>query len=61
MVELAIKSESYRRTSSSKYRAGIRKRLRGQGIDSKESVPPSFVVGRAGTTNRVVVLARHAT
>ncbi len=30
------------------------------GIDSEESISPAYVAWRAGTTNRVVVLARQA-
>ncbi len=29
-------------------------------IDFEESIPPAYVARRAGTTNRVVVPARHA-
>jgi hypothetical protein len=38
----------------------IYKRLRSPGIDFKESIPPAYVAWRAGTTNRVIVLARQA-
>ncbi len=41
-------------------RARICKRIRSTGIDSKESIPPTYVAWRAGTSNRVVVLARQA-
>ncbi len=41
------------------YRARICKRLRSPGINFQESIPPAFVSWRSGTTNRVVVLARH--
>jgi hypothetical protein len=34
-------------------------RLRSPGIDSKESIPPAYVVWRTGTTNRVVVPTRQ--
>ncbi len=37
-------------------RARICKRLRGPGIDSKESIPPAYVARQAGTTNRVIIL-----
>jgi hypothetical protein len=30
------------------------------GIDSEESIPPFYLAWRAGTTNRVIVLARQA-
>ncbi len=43
-----------------KNRARICKRLRGPGIDSKESIPPAYVARRADTSNRVVVPARQA-
>jgi hypothetical protein len=36
------------------------KLLRTPGIDSKESISPANVTWRAGTSNRVVVLARQA-
>ncbi len=41
-------------------RAHICKRFRRPGIDSEDSIPPAYVVWRAGTTNRVVVSARQA-
>jgi hypothetical protein len=41
-------------------RAGICKRLRSPGIDSKESIPPAYVAWRAGTSNEVVVPALQA-
>jgi hypothetical protein len=41
-------------------RARICKRLRRPGIDSEDSIPPTFVAWQAGTTNRVVVPARQA-
>jgi hypothetical protein len=41
-------------------RARICKRLRRPGIDSEDSIPPAYEAWRAGTTNRVVVPARHA-
>jgi hypothetical protein len=41
-------------------RARICKSLRRPGIDSEDSIPPAYVALRAGTTNRVVVPARHA-
>ncbi len=41
-------------------RARICKRLRRPGIDSENSIPLAYVAWRAGTTNRVVVLARLA-
>jgi hypothetical protein len=41
-------------------RAPICKRLRSPGIDSKESITPAYVAWRAGTSNRVVIPARHA-
>ncbi len=31
-----------------------------RGIDSKVSIPPAYVALRAGTSNRVVLPARHA-
>jgi len=40
-------------------RARICKPLRRPGIDSEDSIPPAYVGWRAGTTNRVVVLARR--
>jgi hypothetical protein len=40
--------------------ARIYKRLRSPGIDSKASIPPDFVAGGAGTSNRVFVPARQA-
>jgi hypothetical protein len=42
-------------------RPRICKRLRSPGIDSEESIPPSYVAWRAGTTNRVIVPGRQAT
>ncbi len=41
-------------------RARICKRLWSPGVDSEGSILPAHVAWRAGTTNRVVVLARHA-
>jgi hypothetical protein len=41
-------------------RARICKRFRSIGIDSKETILPAHVAWRAGTTNRVVVMARQA-
>ncbi len=41
-------------------RARIYKRLWSPGIDSKASIPPTYVVWRAGTNNRVVVQALQA-
>ncbi len=41
------------------YRARICTRLRSPGIDSKESIPPAYLAGRAGTSYRVVVPARQ--
>jgi hypothetical protein len=41
-------------------RAQICERLRGPGIDSKESIPPAYVAWRVSTINRVVVPARQA-
>jgi hypothetical protein len=38
----------------------IYKRLRSPGIDSKEPIPPAYVVWRAGASDRVVVPARKA-
>ncbi len=40
--------------------ARICKRLRRPGIDSEDSIPPAYVVWRAGTTNSVIVPARQA-
>jgi hypothetical protein len=40
--------------------ARICKSLRSPGINSKESVPPAYVAWWAGTSNRVLVLARQA-
>jgi hypothetical protein len=40
--------------------ARVCKRLKSQGIDSEESIPPACVAWRAGTTNRVVEPARLA-
>jgi hypothetical protein len=40
--------------------ARICKRLRSPGIDSEESIPPTYVTWRAGTKSRVVVPARQA-
>ncbi len=37
--------------------AGIFKLLRSPGIDSKESIPPAYVVWQAGTSNRVGIQA----
>jgi hypothetical protein len=42
------------------YRARICNRLWSPGIDSEKSIPPVYVARRAGTKNRVVVLARQA-
>ncbi len=42
------------------HRVRIFKRLRSQGIDAKELIPPAYVACRAGTSNRVVVPARQA-
>jgi hypothetical protein len=39
----------------------ICKRLWSPGIDSKVSIPPTYVAWRAGTTNRVIVPALQAT
>jgi hypothetical protein len=36
------------------------KRLRSPGIDSEESISPAYLSWRAGTTNGVVLLSRHA-
>ncbi len=41
-------------------RARICKRFRSPGIDSVESILPAYVAWRAGTSNRVVALARRA-
>jgi hypothetical protein len=41
-------------------RARICKCLWSPGINSEESISPAYVAWRAGTTNRVVVLARRA-
>jgi hypothetical protein len=41
-------------------RARICKRSWSPGINSDGPVPPAYVAWRAGTTNRVVVQARHA-
>ncbi len=41
-------------------RARICNRLWSPGIDSEKSIPPAYVARRAGTKNRVVVLARQA-
>jgi hypothetical protein len=41
-------------------RARIFERLRSQEIDSEESIPPTYVAWRAGTTNRIGVPARQA-
>ncbi len=38
----------------------ICKRLMRPGIDSEDSIPPAYVVWRAGTTNRVIVPTRQA-
>jgi hypothetical protein len=43
-----------------KARVRICKRLWSPGIDSEKSILPSCVAWRAGTTNRVVLLARQA-
>jgi hypothetical protein len=42
------------------YRARICNCLWSPGIDSEKSIPPVYVARRAGTKNRVVVLARQA-
>jgi hypothetical protein len=41
-------------------RARICKRFWSPGIDSDGPIPPAYVAWRAGTTNSVVVQARHA-
>ncbi len=41
-------------------RARICKRLRSPGIDSEESIPPTYVTWRAGATNRVCAPVRQA-
>ncbi len=41
-------------------RARIYKQLRSPGIDYKESIPPTHIAWRAGTSNRFVVPARQA-
>jgi hypothetical protein len=41
-------------------RTRSRKRFRSPGIDSKESIPPTYVAWRAGTSKRVVAPARRA-
>ncbi len=41
-------------------RARICKRLWSPGIDSDGPIPPAYVAWRVGTTNRIVVQARHA-
>jgi hypothetical protein len=41
-------------------RARICERLWSPGIDSEETNPSAYVAWQAGTTNRVVVPARHA-
>ncbi len=41
------------------YRARICNRLWSPGIDSEKSIPPAYLARRAGTKNRVVVLARQ--
>ncbi len=41
-------------------RAHICKHLRGPGVDSEESILPTYVAWRAGTTNRVGVPAHQA-
>jgi hypothetical protein len=41
-----------------RHRARTCKRLRSPGIDSKESVAPTYVAWRAGTSNKVVAPAR---
>jgi hypothetical protein len=45
--------------SYTEYRARICKRLRSPKIDSKESIPPSYVAWRFGTSNKVAVPARR--
>ena len=50
--------EIWRYTEQS--RARICKRLRSQGKDSEESIPPAYVACQGGTTNRIVVTARQA-
>jgi hypothetical protein len=63
---IAVRSLSYikntfvRSYPEKRTRACICKRLRRPGIDSDDSIPPAYVAWRAGTTNRVVVQARHA-
>ncbi len=47
-------------TIQGKLWARICKFLRSPRIDSKESIPPAYVAWRAGTSNRVVLPARHA-
>jgi hypothetical protein len=41
-------------------RARICKHLWSPGIDSEDSIPPAYLAWRAGTTNRIIVLARQA-
>jgi hypothetical protein len=41
-------------------RVRICNRLWSHGVDSEKSIPPAYVARRAGTKNRVVVLARQA-
>ncbi len=50
---------SARNVNLTKNIARICKRLWSPGIDSEESIPPAYVVWRAGKTNRVVVPARE--
>ncbi len=47
-------------TTISFYLAHICKRLWSPGIDSKLSNPLAYIAWSAGTTNKIVVLARHA-
>ncbi len=42
------------------YWGRVGKRFRSPGIEYKKSIPPAYVAWRAGTSNRVVVLARQA-
>jgi hypothetical protein len=58
-----IHIRTFRRTiisTGTHYWARICKRLWNPEIGSDGSIPPSYVACRAGTTNRVVVQARHA-
>ena len=38
--------------SNRKYREGVFKLLKSPGINSKESIPPSYIAWQAGTTTR---------